>query len=83
MSTATAAEERTCFFCQDSTPNHKHYTVMCYENGKCVGRLAPDGYAVDRKVFAAILRKGRAEQIAAEINETTETTGFSAKVKPF
>ena len=83
MSTATAAEERTCFFCQDSTPNHKHYTVMCYEGGKCVGRLAPDGYAVNRKLFAAMLTRDRAEQIAAEINETTAETGFSAKAKRF
>lgn len=79
----TTTEEQVCFFCGDTTPNHKHYTVMCYENGKCVGRLAPDGYAVTRKLFAAMLRKERAEEIAAEINETTESTGFSAKAKPF
>lgn len=69
-----------CFWCRDTTPNHRHYTVLCYKNGKCVGRLGADGYAVTRKIFALVLNRERADEIAAEINADGQ---FTAKVRPF
>lgn len=78
--TVQATETRVCFFCRDTEPNHRHYTVMVYENGRCLGRLDPSGYTTNRKVFAWILGRQRADEVAAEINAAGE---LSAKVKPF
>lgn len=77
----TVAENtHACLLCGDTAPKHRHYTVLCYEDGRCLGRLGADGYTVNRKVFAVVFRKERAEQVATEIN--SEGT-FTAKVKPF
>jgi hypothetical protein len=73
-------DPKACYFCGDTTPDHKHYTVLCYENGKCLGRLGSDGCTTTRKIRAVIFGKQRAEQVAAEINADGE---FTAKVRPF
>lgn len=49
-------------------------------NGKLLGRLTPDGYVTKRNIFAVMLHKEKAEEIAAEINEAGE---FTAKVIRF
>lgn len=66
--------------CGDDAPGHAHYTVLCYEGGKFLGGLTPQGTANRLKVYRAILGKARAEQIAAAINAKGE---FTAKVAPF
>ena len=66
--------------CGDETPGHKHYTVLCYEGGKLLGGLTPQGGANRLKVHRAILGRERAERIAEEINAAGE---FAAKVAPF
>ena len=44
------------------------WTVHIYQAGKHIGRLAPNGEAVNRKLFAAMLTRERAVEIADEIN---------------
>ena len=44
------------------------WTVHIYENGRHVGRLAPNGDAVTRVIHAAMFTQERAEEIAGEIN---------------
>lgn len=57
------------------------YAVLVRDaNGKLLGRLAPDGTAVKRNIYAAMLPKDRAERVAAEINEGGE---FQAKAIKF
>ena len=60
----------------------KHYTVIVRDakTGKLLGRLCPDGTATNRVIFAAMLPKDVAEEIAAEINADGE---FTAKVRKF
>lgn len=60
----------------------KDYTVIVRDakTGKLIGRLCPDGTATNRVIFAAILDKEHAEQIAAEINAGDE---FTATVRRF
>jgi len=77
--TATA-EPDTCFFCGSTEPGHRHYTILCYENGTCIGRLGSGGYIVNRKIRALMFGKERAERIAAEIDAEGV---FTTKVKPF
>lgn len=70
-----------CFWrCGDDTVGHRHYAVVVRENGKLLGRLCPDGTATNRKLYAAILSRSRAEQVAEEINQAGE---FSAHAIPF
>lgn len=67
--------------CGDETEGHKHYAVVCRDkSGKLLGRLTPEGTATNRKLFASILSKARAEEIAAKINADGE---FAAKVVLF
>lgn len=78
--TATEIETSTCFWCKDENPEHIHYAVLCRDkDGKLLGRLGSDGYAVKRNIFALILGKARAEEIAAEINEAGEFTAKAIK----
>lgn len=67
--------------CGDDSEGHKHYAVVCREkSGKLLGRLTPEGTATQRKLFASILSKARAQEIADEINAGGE---FTAKVVLF
>jgi len=66
--------------CGDDTPDHKHYTVLCYEDGKFLGGLTPHGSANRLKIYRAIMGKDRAAQVAASINAKGE---FTAKVASF
>jgi hypothetical protein len=66
--------------CGDETPDHKHFAVSIRENGKLLGRLAPDGSATKRNIYAAILSESRAQKVTQEINEIPH---FQAKVIPF
>ena len=66
--------------CGDEKPGHKHYCVLIRENGKLLGRLCPDGTAVNRKLYAAILSHKRASEIAQEINDNPPFSGITAKV---
>lgn len=79
-STTPAAAPASCYWCKDTAQSHRHYTVLCYENGKYLGPLGSDGYTVNRKIHAVILSKARAAQIAAEINSAGE---FTTKASPF
>ena len=60
----------------------QHYTVIVRDakNGKLLGRLCPDGTATNRVIYAAMLGKNQAEEIAADINAGGE---FTAKVRKF
>lgn len=60
----------------------KYYTVIVRDakNGKLLGRLCPDGTATNRVIYAAMLGKDQADQIAAEINAGDE---FTATVRKF
>ena len=62
--------------------NQQHYTVIVHDSktGKLLGRLCPDGTATSRVIYAAMLDKEQADQIAAEINSGDE---FTAKVRKF
>lgn len=60
----------------------KHYAIIVRDakTGKLLGRLCPDGTATNRVIFAAMLSKNQAEEIAADINAGNE---FTAKVRKF
>lgn len=73
-------QQTTCHWCSNTVDNHRHYTVLCYLEGTCIGRLDPRGHAVKRKIRASILGKTEAEAIAAEINAEGV---FTATVRPF
>lgn len=75
-------ESKTCGWrCGDTTPDHQHYTVIIRDkSGKLVGRLCPDGTATNRVIYAAILSRATADQVAQQINARGE---FAAKVAPF
>lgn len=59
-----------------------HYTVIVRDakTGKLLGRLCPDGTATNRVIYAAMLGKKQAEEIAADINAGDE---FTATVRKF
>ena len=59
-----------------------HYTVIVRDakTGKLLGRLCPDGTATNRVIYAAMLGKNQAEEIAADINAGGE---FTATVRKF
>lgn len=78
--TDSATTTHACFFCGQRDPNHRHYTVLCYDQDQCLGRLGPGGYLVRRRIRALALGKRHAEQIAAEINAEGSLT---ARVKLF
>lgn len=81
----SAVEEYTAcgWRCGDTKHNHKHFTVIVRENGKLLGRLTPEGYTTNRRIYAAVLSKARAEQITSEINSDPPFPGVTATVKPF
>ena len=84
MSESTLNETSLCgWSCGDSEPEHKHFTVIVRENGTLLGRLTPEGYTTNRRIYAAVLSKARAEQIASEINSDPPFPGVTATVKPF
>ena len=60
----------------------QHYTVIVRDakTGKLLGRLCPDGTATNRVIYAAMLGKNQAEEIAADINAGGE---FTATVRKF
>lgn len=60
----------------------QHYTVIVRDakTKKLLGRLCPDGTATNRVIYAAMLGKSQAEEIAAEINAGDE---FTATVRKF
>lgn len=68
-----SAENKTCsWLCGDPNPGHKHYAVVVRDSGHLLGRLTSDGSVTNRNLFAVVLSKARAEQIAAEINEQND-----------
>ena len=69
--------------CGDTAPGHKHYSVLIRENGKSIGRLGTDGYAVNRKLFAYIFGKARATEVAEKINAQPPYPGITAHVIRF
>lgn len=83
MSTNTtetkSAAVNPCGFCT-TVGEHIHYTVKVYENGKFIGRLGSDGTAVTRKIFAVVLSKQKADEIAESINNEGK---FTARVDKF
>lgn len=50
------------------------------KTGKLLGRLCPDGTATNRVIYAAMLGKKQAEEIASDINSGDE---FTATVRKF
>ena len=81
----SAVEEYTAcgWRCGDTKHNHKHFTVIVREKGALLGRLTPEGYTTNRRIYAAVLSEARAEQIASEINSDPPFPGVTATVKPF
>lgn len=82
MAQATATKPVTCFWnCGDTNPEHTHYSVLIRDakTNKLLGRLTPNGTAVNRKFYATIFSKARAEEIAAEINQDGEFTAKAIK----
>lgn len=77
---ATPTTPTPCGWCEDTTPAHKHFAVLCSEGGKRLGRLTPEGTTTSRNVFASVLSQAKATQVAAEINSGGV---FAAKVIPF
>lgn len=69
--------------CGDDDPKHVHYAVLLREKGKLLGRLTPNGGAARNTIYAAILSKARAEEVADEINAKPMIEGLTAKVIPF
>lgn len=64
------------------------YAVHVYEDGKHIGRLAPDGGIARLIMYAGMFSREAAERIAAEINAGENLTddagtGLSAKVREF
>ena len=62
------------------TQNHYTIIVRDAKTGKLLGRLCPDGAATNRVIYAAMLGKNQAEEIAADINAGGE---FTATVRKF
>ncbi|MGP9761056.1 hypothetical protein [Corynebacterium sp. AOP12-C2-36] len=62
-------------------PENPH-AVLCRDavTGKLLGRLTPEGTATRRNLFAMIMTKDRAEEIAEKINAGSE---FAAKAIKF
>ena len=58
-------------------------TVIVREKGALLGRLTPEGYTTNRRIYAAVLSKARAEQITSEINANPPFPGVTATFKPF
>lgn len=75
--------ERECGYkCGDKTRNHGHYTVIVRERtGKLLGRLTSDGRTTDRKLFAAVMSKARATEVAEDIMARHQD--LTATVRPF
>ena len=71
---------KPCLFCGQTSPEHKHYTVIVRENGTLLGRLTPDGRTTTRKVHAAVMSRETADKVAADINAAGQ---FTAAAKPF
>lgn len=69
--------------CGDDAPDHKHYAVLARENGRLLGRLTPQGATTNRRLFAAVLSKARAEEIARAITADDTLPGVTAKAIPF
>lgn len=44
------------------------FAVLVRSNGKLLGRLTPEGGVTNRVIYAAMLDKNQAEQVAEEIN---------------
>lgn len=44
------------------------FAVLVRANGKLLGRLTPEGGVTNRVIYAAMLDKEQAEQVAEEIN---------------
>lgn len=72
--------DKSCYWC-DEPGDHPHYTVMIYQNGKCLGRLGTKGQIVRLKIAALVLGKERADELAEELAELNPE--FSMKVFTF
>jgi len=57
------------------------YCVQIYElSGKWIGRLTPEGGATRLTIYAVMLDKDRAAEVADEINDAGR---YLAKARPF
>ena len=58
------------------------YAIVCRDakTNQLLGRLTPEGHITNRNIYAMMLPKKRAEEIAEEINQDGE---FIAKVIKF
>lgn len=58
------------------------YAIVCRDakTNQLLGRLTPEGHTTNRNIYAMMLPKQRAEEIAEEINQDGE---FIAKVIKF
>ena len=72
-----------CGWCGDTAPGHKHFAVLIRENGKSVGRLTPRGGTAHNTIYAAVLSKARATEVAEEINTQPPYPGITAHVIRF
>lgn len=67
--------------CGDPTPGHTHWAVVVREtSGKLLGRLTPEGTTTNRNLFAWVMSRAKAEQVAESINNNGE---FVAKAIRF
>lgn len=81
----TITATNKCFFCNDTEPNHTHYTVLIYENGKCLGRLGSNWGVVRLKTQAVLFGKNRAGEVAEMVNMDYNDGkhSYTAKVRKF
>lgn len=85
QATATSTDTATCFWkCGDQAEGHTHYGVLVRDakTNKLLGRLTPSGHTNHLTVYAMVLSKSRAEEIATEIN-TKSGDEFIAKAVKF
>ena len=83
MQNRDMTETTPCVWCGDTTPDHKHYAVLIRENGKLLGRLTPRGGTAHNTIYAAVLSKARATEVAEEINAQPPYPGITARVIRF
>ena len=80
MQNRDMTEITPCGLCGDAARGHKHYAVLIRENGKPIGRLTPRGGTARNTIYAAVLSKARATEVAEEINAQPPYPGITAHV---
>lgn len=80
---------RECGWCDDPDPEHGHFAVQVFEDGRSIGRLGANGYVTTKHLHALVLSKAKAEKLADEINnkvgvsEDVLEREIAAEVRPF